>query len=113
MTAIPLLEMSYGTNMSESFRARRVNFGDGYSQRAKDGLNTAKQVWQLTWKNISDADAETLRVFFEGLGGVDIIDWQPYGQAVTLKWTANEFKSTPTGAMIATCSVVLSQEYDL
>lgn len=108
------LDLSYGTSASQDYKVRRVEF-DGYSQRSRMGLNSTPQKWRLVWNGISDADAETLRAFFEGLGGVDVIEWSPYGQnqSVVLKWTANGWAAQPSGFMKQDCSITLSQEYDL
>lgn len=107
------LDLSYGTDMSQQYAVRRVDFGDGYSQRAKKGINNAPQQWRMVWNGISDTDAETLRAFFQGLGGVDIIDWQPYNQPTALKWTANEWSSKPAGFQTHDCAITLTQEFDL
>lgn len=112
MVALPFSDMSYGTDMSTDYKNRRVNFGDGFSQRAKR-LNGSVQQWKLVWDNIPDATAETLRAFFEGLQATDIIDWQPYNQPAVLKWTADRFSSKPTGYQTQSCSVTLTQEFDL
>jgi phage-related protein len=121
MATIPVIEgddpdtqeLSFGTSLGQQYRVRRVDFGDGYSQRSRDGLNTTPQVWQLQWNGISDADAETLRSFFESLAGVSLVDWKPYGQAAPLKWTANNWSSKPSGYLVQDCSVTLLQEFDL
>lgn len=114
MVALPAnIEPSYGTDMSEEYRVRKVELGDGYSQRSADGLNTARQQWRLVWERLPDADAETLRQFFRNLRGIDIIDWTPYNQATQLKFTANGFSSKPVGYLKSTCSVTLTQEFDL
>lgn len=113
MTALPNIELSYGTDMSTEYRVRRVNFGDGYSQRAVDGLNAQPQSWRLVWEHIADADAETLRVFFRDLGGSGIIDWTPFGQATALKWTGSSFTLKPSGTLLSDCSITLTQEFDL
>lgn len=122
MVTIPLiggevetLDLSYGTAMTQNYRRKRVDFGDGYSQRARDGLNVAPQQWQLSWLRISDADTETLRVFFEAQAGVGIIDWAPYNQnqALPLKWTATGWSARPAGYKIQDCGITLTQEFDL
>lgn len=113
MVALPDIEPSYGTEMTEQFRRKRIQMGDGYSVRARDGINSKAQEWTVVWAKVSDAEAEQLRVFFEDLGGVDVIEWTPFNQSVELKWTASEFQSKPTGYNNQTCSVVMSQEFDL
>lgn len=99
--------------MSTSYRVKRVDFGDGYAQRAKDGLNTVRQQWRLVWERIPDTLAEELRVFFNTRAGVEAIEWTPFNQLTELKWTAAGFTSKPVGANISTVSVTLTQEFDL
>lgn len=113
MVAIPLIELSYGTQLTQDYRRKRISFGDGYTQRARDGLNSTPQQWSLTWDNIRNAQAELLRVFFQDLAGVDVIEWTPLNQPAELKWTATGFQSQPSSFGRSTCSVTLTQEFDL
>ncbi len=113
MVALPNIDQSYGTQMDQDYRRKRIQMGDGYSVRARDGINAEPQQWQVVWDNVSKEDAEDLRVFFEDLGGVDLIEWTPHGQLVELKWSATAFRSGPSTWGKATCSVTLTQEFDL
>lgn len=113
MAVIPYLDLSFGTDMGQDPKVIRAQYGDGYSARKTDGINSVPQIWNLRWDNIPEATAEDLRVFFQGLAGVGIVDWQPYGQPASLKFTASKFKSRPTGYLTASCSVQLEQEFDL
>lgn len=113
MTAtIPFLDLSYGTDMSQDYKNRRVDFGEGVSQRAKR-LNGAPQTWRLVWENIPEDVAEELRVFFENLQGTDIIEWRPYNQTAVLKWTADRWSSKPSGHRRFSAGIQLTQEFDL
>lgn len=107
------VDLSYGTDLSQEYQVRRVNFGDQYSQRAQKGLNTKPQQWRMVWNRLPDADAETLRVFFEGLGGTGLITWTPYNQTTPLQWTANSWSAKPSGYLMQDCSITLTQEFDL
>lgn len=113
MVALPDIELSYGTDMTEGYRVKRVSFGDGYSQRVSDGLNSKVQQWRLSYNGISNAEAETLRNFFRGLGGTGLIEWTPFNQSVELKWTANNFSCRPSSATTSDVTVTLQQEFDL
>lgn len=112
MAVIPYLDLSYGTDLSQDYRPRRVNFGEGLTQRAKR-LNGAPQEWRLVWSSIRDDQAEILRQFFEDLQGVDLIEWTPYNQATELKWTADRWSARPSGWLVQDCSITLTQEFDL
>lgn len=122
MAAIPplrgnpeTLDLSYGSDMTEAYAVRRVQFGDGYAQRAKAGLNNVRQQWRLMWTGLPDADAETLRLFFRQLAGVGLVDWAPYNQPQNqpLKWTATGWSAKPSGFKVQDCSITLTQEFDL
>jgi phage-related protein len=98
--------------MSSKAKRRRVDFGDGYSQRSALALNNIQQTWDLNW-SLNTTDMQTLRAFFDTMGGTSIIDWQPPGQPAALKWTAETFSSTPDGYDNWSCSMTLVQEFDL
>jgi phage-related protein len=105
--------LSYGTAGAQNYNRNRVQFGDGQSQRKARGINNAPQRWQLVWTRISDEDAETLRLFFEDLAGVGVVDWKPYAQPAMLKWTATGWQNKPSGFQVQDCSINLEQEFDL
>ncbi len=113
MPRLPQIRLSYGTELTQEYRRKKISMGDGYSVRAQDGLNAAPQRWKLIWENIPNADAEMLRQFFKELGGVDLIRWQPIDQPEALLWTAGGFSSQPSTFGKRNCSVTLEQEFDL
>ncbi len=108
---LPLL--SYGTEMTQEYRRKRMQMGDGYSVRARDGLNSKPQMWKLVWQDVYNEDAEMLREFFADLGGVDLLRWQPFNQPKSLIWSTAGFVSTPSSFGKSNCSVSLTQEFDL
>lgn len=116
LPTLPDIPLSYGSSVQEAHRKKddKSIFGDGYSQREKDGLNTNMQEGSLSYKNISEEDGETLRVFFAGLGGVDAFQWQPWGQPAVLKWvTKGAFRIQPSGHLRVDCRVNIEQVFDL
>lgn len=46
-------------------------YGDGYSQRVGDGLNTMPRTFTLTWGPISTPNAEIIVAFFEARKAVE------------------------------------------
>ncbi|WP_417511445.1 phage tail protein [Methylophaga sp.] len=57
-------------------RVRETNFGDGYSQRVADGINTNKRVWSLNFAG-TQAEIEAIDDFLTSAGGVTSFDWLP------------------------------------
>jgi len=66
-----------------------ATYGDGYEQRVAAGINNIAEVWNLTWKNRSAADANKILAFLEDQGGVTAFDWYP---------TEHDISSTTTSA---------------
>jgi phage-related protein len=87
MPALPSTpKYDYGMRLSVKRNVKKVAFGDNYSQRTRDGLNSNKQEWQIKWTRITQAEAESLRTFFGGLDGVNHFTWTPEGQSTELKF---------------------------
>lgn len=58
-------------------RVLQAKFGDGYSQRVPDGLNTLLRSWQLTFKNRTKIEADAIEAFLDAAGGCTAFDWTP------------------------------------
>ncbi|WP_045860302.1 phage tail protein [Teredinibacter purpureus] len=71
-----------GVNPSIEFRTRRVQFGDGYSQRTQDGLNARRTVWPLTFA-LPHADIASVVAFLDEHAGVEPFLWGPPNVAAT------------------------------
>jgi len=62
---------SFGAREQRKPRVRSSRFGDGYEQRAADGINVDAQVWSLRFQGLTEAQADTIEAF----------DWTPQGGA--------------------------------
>lgn len=58
-------------------RVRAMQFGDGYSQRTRYGLNTDAKVWRLNFLNRTDTERENIVSFLQARNGVESFDWTP------------------------------------
>ena len=81
---------SFTASESSQPSVRKVQFGDGYQQRLRFGLNTDSKIWQLTFTNRTDSQRETILSFLEARGGVESFDWTPprgtAGKYVCSEW---------------------------
>lgn len=62
------------------FRIRKAQFGDGYAQRASDGLNPLAKPWDLRFRGRAGAIAP-IRAFLDAHAGVTAFLWTPPGGA--------------------------------
>lgn len=72
-------------------RVRNTQFGDGYSQRTRYGLNTDPKSWRLTFLNRSNTERENILAFLEARAGAESFDWTPprgsAGKYLCSEWT--------------------------
>ena len=68
---------SFGITEQSQPRVRQVQFGDGYSQRLRYGLNTDPKTWQLRFENRDDTETSNITAFLEARNGAESFDWTP------------------------------------
>ena len=66
---------SYGTVKTSKPNIRIANFGSGYSQRSTFGINQNLKVYQLSFRNISFSDANTIESFLDDRAGVEAFSY--------------------------------------
>lgn len=63
-------------------KVRTANFGDGYSQRVKDGINNAMEQWSVRFTGTVERLGE-INDFLKARGGADTFAWTtPEGDAI-------------------------------
>jgi phage-related protein len=67
---------TYGAELAKQPRILMADFGDGYQQRAGDGINLIRQMWSLEFRKV-DADADAIDSFLAGQKGYLSFDWTP------------------------------------
>ena len=72
-------------------RVRTVQYGDGYSQRLRYGLNTDPKSWRLTFSYRPDTERDEILAFLEARGGAESFDWTPprgsAGKYICQEWS--------------------------
>lgn len=77
-----------GLKTDQKPRVLVATYGDGYEQRVAAGINNTPEVWNLTWKNRTAADANKIIKFLEDQGGVTAFDWYPTGYDISSTTTS-------------------------
>lgn len=110
-TFTPPVEPSYGSPKTVEFSFKEAQFGDGYRQRAGDGINTESQNWDLRWNNISNADADTIETFLKARAGTEAFEWTtPYSEVKN--FFASSFRRTPNGFGTSNLSVTFEESHN-
>ena len=97
MATFPSINPTYGASKRSRPTVRNVQFGDGYSQRLRFGLNTDMKTWSLKFE-VSETDADTIETFLEARGGAEHFDWSPPDETDTYKWICQQWSKQMTSA---------------
>jgi len=104
--------LSYGVQLQQTYNVKRTQFGDGYSQRSSTQINPVRQQWTLVWSNVTRAEAQQLKDFFDGLKGTGTFDWVPEGSTASKKFSANNFTMGAPSYDLRNCQVTAIEEFD-
>ena len=94
MATFPDIPADYGASKKAEPRVRQVQFGSGYSQRARFGLNSDAKVWSLCWENRSVARANAIEDFLAEGGGFESFSWTPPDDTSSYKWICRQWTKT-------------------
>lgn len=101
------------TSRDDTPRVLRSDFGDGYSQRARDGINFSRRTVTLQWDALAATDADVIEAFFAARGGTDAFYYTLPLESTPYLWTAGKVHRGYVSANVVLLSVPLTQEFDL
>lgn len=99
----------YDASHTAQHRVKIANFGDGYTQRAGDGLNTKTTSWDLSCTGPLNL-IHQVQAFLDAHGGYKAFAWNPPGQPQAL-FTCETYKVQSKGAEIFTMSFTFEQTF--
>jgi phage-related protein len=99
MTATFTYSPTYGSPKASAPRVLATQFGDGYEQRAVDGINPDLKSWDLTFTNRATTDADAIEAFLVTNTGL-AFNWTPPGLLSSTTAT-NESFGTGDGTTVA------------
>ena len=111
VTFTPTIAPSYNSNKNKDFRILSAEFGDGYAQRAADGLNYISENWQLSWSLLTEAQADEITDFFDARAGIDAFTWTtPDGDSKN--FLVSEYTRVPIANDIYSVSATLDEDFN-
>ena len=109
---LPAIAPSYSSNGSISMRVLNAAFGDGYTQRAADGLNSISKDWTVTWTARPDADISTVKTFLDAKFGFEAFFWTPPNDSVR-KFVCADYSETPVVDGFSTLNAQFEEVFDI
>ena len=74
-----------GATEQNTPRTKKIAYGDGYEQRAPDGINNLGQKWELRFSNCDKLHAQAIHDFFVARSGWEAFDWTPKWATAAIK----------------------------
>lgn len=97
MATFPNIAPDYGLTKESEPKVQRTQFGDGYEQRIRFGLNQDPKTWPLTWTNITNSEASQIEAFLDARAADgQSFDWTPPDGATSYKWVCDKWSKSMT-----------------
>jgi phage-related protein len=92
-------------------RVRIAKFGDGYSQRVSDGINTIDQTWNLQFQNNTVETIAEIEAFLVSKQGGISFTWTPTSESEV--WViCNKWSRTYENEISRSLSATFERVYD-
>lgn len=89
---------SSGTQLSEAPRVASTRFGDGYEERAPDGLNPIEQRWSVAFRGVENGVADAIVAFLRArvspVIGLEAFDWTPLWHTTAIRVVCESWSRT-------------------
>lgn len=112
-TFSPSQEPVLGWSSSTRATVERVTFGDGYTQRARPGLNSLRRELEFEWKGAPKSVADAIDAFLRARGGAEAFLYTPPGWSGPVLFTCAEWRATEIGRDAVTLNAKFVEEFDL
>lgn len=102
-----------GSSRSTSARVLKASFGNGYSQRAADGLNNLNQTIPLVWTYITEDEKNTIVDFLSSKLGAGSFYFTFKGDSEASLVVCEKWSETPVSGPWWTVSATFEKVFDL
>lgn len=112
-TVLDTYPPSYGSSEETDYNTLELRFGDSYSQRTTDGINSEEDTKNLIWTDLALTEWQEIKEFFDGLAGVEPFEYALPGDAETKKWIAKKPRAVRKTYNTVDAQVTIIRVYDL
>jgi len=94
MATLPSISHDMAISKNITPNVLTTDLGDGYAQRATDGINNMREEWSISWTNRPAADITTLEDFFMARKGSESFDWTAPRASSSKKYICTDWSRT-------------------
>ena len=102
----------FGAQATYKPRVRIAQFGDGYEQRAAEGINSRAQSWNLQFNNRTNTEAGNILAFLEARNAVEAFDWTPPNEETAIKVVCREWAKTIVRSNLNSITATFQQGFE-
>lgn len=107
------LDPDYGLSIENNPKINTISFGDGFEQRLTEGLNQNYRKLQLTFKNITETNSDTLINFLNlRVTNADSFVYTPPNGVAGKFVIDSNYKKTINYANLATVTVTFREVFE-
>lgn len=103
---------STGFEESSDSNILQASFGDGYSQRVANGINSTVRSWNLSFVNRTLVDSEAIMSFLKARNSVQSFLWTPPGEQESISVLAREWKKVYNSPITRNISVKFIEVFE-
>lgn len=117
----PPISPSFESNSSVTKAVLIAPFGDGYTQRVGDGINTTREQVRVFWGILTTTQLESIIGFLEERGGYEAFAYRLPWRNISQMWSCREWEVTPLdgdvndlgeGEVLSSLSALFRLEFD-
>ncbi len=107
------LAVSAGSGVRHQVRVLEKKLGDGYTQRAADGLNNVALKYEAVWTGLTLEESTVLLAFFNSRGGVEPFTVPVLPGLEKRKWVCKDWSVEWVSAERRNVRAMLEEDFSL
>lgn len=109
----PAHPVSTGSDTVTRVRVLEKQFGDGYAQRAADGLNSVSLRYRVQFNARPKADVDAMNQFLTARAGHTAFLFTLPGEATARRWVCKEWTKTHDAGAVWSLSATFEEDFGL
>lgn len=113
LTFTPPVAPVVGSTERREMKLLKTQFGDGYSQTTRDGINHARRIVTLRWEALDLEDALAIDDFLALCGGDQSFIYITPGRTDPMRFTCDDWTMTQTTGGFASIDATFRQSFGI
>ncbi len=113
MATFPAIQASFPVSKASQPKIKTIDLGDGYEHRIVFGLNQNPKTFNLVWKNLTEADSDTIETFLDARADDgESFTYTPPNEASAMQFKCESWNKTMNVATLATITASFVQVFE-